>query len=338
MDWELVGGIAALLAICGGVYGVVRWLGNRQPRSVREMTVPKKLKEELTEAAEKWAEDREGMLFAMAFKVIRFFLGAEWAERKIKLQEKPDPFMFNEFDEESENRFTHMSRVVELAHFLYCLHTSTNFDAMLKRFTERPTKPCFYESEIASRFVEADYEVEIVVETGVKGDDFDFVARKNGCQINVEVTAKDDDTQISVLTIQNTLNDKRKQLPDDNPAVLYVIIPTAWTDNGEVAEAVFTEATDSFFAGSKRINAIVIWWERSFELDEGRVIARAFRPYLHPDPRHQIDDLSFLEPEERYPDLHGLGHILETHSDRDELKNELSQGELAWVPSFARDL
>lgn len=166
MSWELVNGIAALIAIGGGAYAAIRWLGNRQPRSVREMTVPKKLKEELTEAAEKWAEDRYGMLYCMAFRVIRFFLGAEWADRKIKLQEKPDPFMFNEFDEDSENRFTHMSRVTHLAHSLFCLQNSTNFDAMLMRFAKRSTRPCFYESEIASTFVEAGYKVEIVIETG----------------------------------------------------------------------------------------------------------------------------------------------------------------------------
>ncbi len=126
--------------------------------------------------------------------------------------------MFNEFDEDSENRFTHLTRVTHLAHALFCLQNCTNFDAMLKRFLERSTRSCFYKSDIASTFMEADYEVEIVVETGVRGDDFDFVARKKGCQINVEVTAKDDDTQISVSTIHNTLNDKRKQFPGDNPA------------------------------------------------------------------------------------------------------------------------
>lgn len=297
------------------------------------MIVPTKLTEELTEAAEKWGGDPHSMYYGMAVRVIRFYLGDEWVERKIILQEQPDPFMLNEFDERSENRFIHMTRVALLGDFLFRLRSSRNFEVLLKRLTDRPTKPCFYELEIANIFHEKGFSIEIVKETGTRGQDFDFIARTDGDQINVEVTAKED-VPMGDSTIKNTLFDKRNQLPNDNPAILYVIIPTAWTDDGPLIEDLARKSIEDFFTRSRRISVVVFYWERAFKIGEGRLMTSVFRHYVHPNPRHPVSDLSFLTPLETLHDPHTLQNTLDTHPDQTMLKKELAQR--AWVPSFVQ--
>lgn len=284
------------------------------------MCVPEQLADELIEAGERLEDDLLGLHYRMAFCIIRFYLGEPWATQKVRLQHEFDPFMLNEFDEGSDNRFTHQNRVTQLGDALFRLRNCTNFDVLCERFRSRDTKPCFTEAQIADSFANNGFQIEIVQETGVRGADFDFIAHGTCQDISVEVTAKEQ-APLTVAMVKNTLTEKRSQVPADRAAILYIIIPEEWAADAHVAETTFSEALGNFFEGSRRFNAVVLVWEATLALGEGRIFALTYRPYENPLSRHPIDDTSFLRPDHPRGDLNTLRRRIET--DNAGLKREL---------------
>ena len=134
------------------------------------------------------------------------------------------------------------------------------------------------------------------------------------------MTAKDP-AQLTVATIRNTLAGKRSQVPSDRAAILYIIIPEDWTEDARTAEATFSEALENFFRGSRRFNAVVLVWEATPVLDEGRIVAVTYHPFENPSPRHPIDDMSFLRRDHPRGDLNTLRNRISTDSEglREEL-------------------
>jgi hypothetical protein len=286
------------------------------------MDVPEQLANELIEAGESHADDLPGLHYRMAFCIIRFYLGEDWADQKVRLQHEFDPFMLNEFDEESDNRFTHQNRVEGLGDALFRLRNCSNFDVLCGRFRSRETKPCFTETQIANLVANSGFQVEIVEETGVRGADFDFIAHGACEDISIEVTAKEP-VPLTVATIRNTLQSKRDQVPADRAAILYIIIPEDWTEDANLAESIFSEAFENFFNGSRRFNAVVLVWVAALDIGEGRAFALTFRPYENKAPRHPIDDTSFLHDEHPIGDLNTVRERV--NNDSVKLKKELEE-------------
>ena len=76
-------------------------------------------------------------------------------------------------------------------------------------------------------FFEGGYEVRAKPEAGVRGEDFDFQGIKDGEAVNVEVTALTAKS-FSPQTVENALNQKRKQLPDTEASVIFCVLPESW--------------------------------------------------------------------------------------------------------------
>ncbi len=257
------------------------------------LVVPPELRVQLLDAKRTHSDDLHALVHAMAFRIVRFYLGEIGADANIRLQAEPNAFMLNEFDEQSDNRFVHMSRVMQLADALFRLSGCRGFDTLVARFRERDAKPCFYEANIANDFINGEFDIEIRKETGQRGSDFDFAARKARQTINVEVTAKDAEVP-SEGTFYNTLQYKRTQVPADAPAILYVFLPQTWSSNESAMKQATVAGTERFFRGSQRFNAVVIIWEIMQPLAEGMVVREVGHTFMHPNPRHKIDDASFL--------------------------------------------
>ena len=136
----------------------------------------------------------------------------------------------------------------------------------------------------------------------------------------------------TVATIKNTLTEKRSQVPADRAAILYIIIPEEWTADAHVAEKIVSEAVGNFFGRSRRFNAVVLVWEATIVLGEGRIFALTYRPYENPKPRYPIDDTSFLRPDHPRGDLSTLRRLIET--DSAGLKSELEDVTSEPHPAF----
>ncbi len=129
----------------------------------------------------------------------------------------------------------------------------------IKRFGEdkRTAQPGFLEAEIASFFVAEGFSVSIVKRSKKRGDDFEFIARKGATLFNVEVTAVNV-PKLSKATIKNRLNDKKDQVPSTAPALLFIILPEAWAEEGDALLGILASATSPVFHLSEAVQCCVL--------------------------------------------------------------------------------
>ncbi len=202
--------------------------------------------------------------------------------------------------ESDVRRIVHTHRTIRLADAVFTLLSGgvKGIDEMKNRFLSRPTKPCFIEAEIASMHVYNGFQVEIIKESGKRGEDFDLSAIKDGTAVSVEVTSKIDGP-LTVRTIKNTLHDKRSQVPADCPAVLYTHIPAEWMRHEAKSSDVLTEAVVEFIKRSKRFNIIVFVWEEVIPFMTGGFPILSMRACFNEMPRHRFEPRHLFEPQQR---------------------------------------
>jgi hypothetical protein len=292
------------------------------------------LMQELILVEEKTRGVRQLVEHGMANRIIYLIFGWDWYQRKIAFQSEPDEWMLNGNQEwlktiKVENdvrRIVYHHRVVRLGDALYTLIKGNveGGEVLKERFLKRSTKPCFIEAEIASLLVYNGFDVEIIKESGIRGEDFDLLATKDGITLSVEVTSKEDGP-LTDKTIKNTLHSKRKQVPPTRPAVLYLHIPAEWMNDEVGAQAEFNKAIDGFLRRSSRFNAIVLVWEMVIPFLDGGFTQMTMWPCYNNFPRHPFGGMQLFTPIKSVD-----GHIRLAHSFLDDLKiyqEKLRKGE-----------
>ena len=235
---------------------------------------------------------------AMASRLLCLYLGWDWYQRKIAFRDDPDEWMHNLRGDNSRfGRIMYNSRVNRLGDAVFTLLKANvkGLDALKQRFLIRPTKPCFFEAEIASLLAYNRFEVEVTTEHGIRGEDFDLVAARDGYTISVEVTAKDDGP-LTVQTILNTLKKKRTQVPSHRPAILYMRVPAEWMSDISAAQAIFTEAFVDFYKRSRRFNAVILVWEDLVPFLRGAFTRSTMWGCYNNSPRHPFPGTNLSEP------------------------------------------
>jgi hypothetical protein len=216
----------------------------------------------------------------------------------------------------------YISRVLAVADTLYALRGSVGFDVFCKRLRCQPVRASFFEAFAARMFTDLGYAITIRPETGVKGQDFDFVASKNGTTINCEVTTLTGAAH-SATTVGNALEQKRKQLPTDAPAIIFVIVPEAWFvgRNDEVVQLLRDDALQAYNR-SQRINSIVFLNEQhnDFGLPDRGNLGFVFDASLNLAARHQVPDLAAfidgtLHRPDVFPNEQQLAALANVHQD-----------------------
>ena len=240
----------------------------------------------------------------MSSLFLNIMLGEEWHNRCVALNNKPDPWMLNgnlawltahPVADPDMRRLNYEQRVIRLSDALFTLVGKVaGFERLRQRFLARNnTRASFAEAEIASLLVHNGCSVQIIGETGVRGQDFDLLVTVQGVSISVEVTSIQSGI-LSVRAIFNKLNDKRDQVPKNRPAVLYILVPESWMKNYQAAFLAFTEAITRFVRTSRRINIFVLVWESMKEAPGGGTLHRSLQPVFSKRPRWSIPDRAFL--------------------------------------------
>jgi hypothetical protein len=237
---------------------------------------------------EKHHSERQIIAVGLATHFLILVFGLEWVQRHISFRSSdPDEWMMNGDDawlaahpvENDFRRILHDHRTVRLADAMFTLLVNkvTGIDALRHRFRSNDMRSCFVEAEIASMLsCKNDFSVEIVEESGVKGRDFDLVVKSGGQEISVEITCKIPEIPTE-STVVNTLNQKRKQVPANRPAVLYMRVPSEWMRESNIYDTL-TRAIVKFAKRSQRFNAIILVWEDVTPFQTGALTAMSMRP------------------------------------------------------------
>jgi hypothetical protein len=225
-------------------------------------------------------------------------LGGDWASKYILPGNDPDPWLLNASIEwmnkhpieNDVRRVVHQNRIVRLANAFVTvlMYRVKNAELLRQRIQSRPDKKAtFMETEIASLLAYNGCDVEIIKESGQRGEDFDLLATVHGVAVSVEVTAITGG-ELSTQTILNKLHSKRDQVPNHRPAVLYLHVPAGWMIDERAADHAFTAATNNFMSRSKRIGMMVLVYEYVLPLANGGIPRMAIRPCYHNFPRHKV--------------------------------------------------
>jgi hypothetical protein len=242
----------------------------------------------------------------MARVFLNAALGDIWVGKRINFNDKPDAFMLNGNDAwlrahpvspPDMRRILYTSRVIRLSDALFTLIPKvTGFERLRQRFHKRKdTQALFGEALIASLLVHNGISVQIVGESGRRGEDFDLLATVRGVPVSVEVTAFQS-SKLSVRAILNKLNSKRDQVSPNRAAVLYLIVPDSWMANYNVAFLVFNQAIVRFMHRSRRFNAIVLIWDGIRAAEGGGFAHSHLQPVYNNRPRWRIPDRSVFGP------------------------------------------
>lgn len=232
---------------------------------------------------------------AMAARLLTLFFGYDWYQRKIAFREDPDAWMHNQKGDAGTNRILYERRVTQLGDCIFTLLKSQvkGLDALRNRFLTRETKPCYIEAEIASLLAYNGLQVEIIGESGIRGEDFDLAATKDGVTVSVEITAKEAGP-LTVQTLTNTLKSKRTQVPSNRPAVLYIRVPAEWDPSLPENHEIFNAAFNDFCRGSRRFNAIVMVWEEVLGFMGGAFTPMTMWACHNNNPRHPYPNVDLL--------------------------------------------
>jgi hypothetical protein len=189
----------------------------------------------------------------------------------------------------------HSGRVIMIGETLFLMRSTPGFAEFCRRLSGRDLRSSYFEIYAARMFFENGYEVGARPEAGVRGEDFDFYASRDGETVNVEVTALTPE-RFSPQNVENALHHKRKQLPDTEPAIVFCILPESWWSDTPIG-ADLAKLTKKFFGSTRRISAVVYVIEKHVEWEkDGEVGHLAMRHLclLHPNPRRSISSLSFF--------------------------------------------
>ncbi len=251
--------------------------------------VPARLTEYLREAAADF--DRESFYYFVAAYVSLFYLGKNFTD------EKTSDFLSIRKTTRGTIWWGHMGRVIIIGESIFLMRSAPGFSEFCRRLSGRDLRSTYFEIYAARMFFEGGYEVGARPEVGVRGEDFDFYAVRNGETVNVEVTALTPG-QFSSQNVQNALNHKRKQLPDTDPAIIFCILPESWSETAMGPS--LGRLTTQFFGSTRRVSAVVYVIEKHVEWEEDGKIGHLSMQHLcllHPNARRPTSSLSFFNCE-----------------------------------------
>lgn len=218
--------------------------------------------------------------FAAAGFLIMHYVGPEL------LKPTSDPFMrFNEVDP-SGRRWQFPVRLVQAAELLFGLRRHPGFSEICRRLRNRDLQSAYFELAAASMFRLHGFEIDARPEKSKRGVDFDFIALRGAVKVNAETTSLRPKV-FSPNTLANALNHKRKQLPSDAPAVIFVFRPHEWEEQVADLEEELSAVVSRFFRGSKRVNYVFVCYEQFIAVPQlGGYLTVGSGIWAHPDPRH----------------------------------------------------
>ncbi|MFH1345222.1 MAG: hypothetical protein ABIL01_29060 [Pseudomonadota bacterium] len=248
--------------------------------------VPKHLTDYLRDAAADF--DRESFYYFAAAYLSLYYLKKNFTD------EKTSDFLNIRTTVRGGIWWGHSGRVIIIGETLFLMRSAPGFDEFCRRLCGRDLRSTYFEVYAARMFFEGGYEVGARPEAGVRGEDFDFYATRNGETVNVEVTALTPET-FSIQTVENALQHKRKQLPDTDPAVIFCILPESWSETP--MGVALGNLTKKFFVKTRRISAVVYVIEKHVEWEKDGKVGHLSMQHIclvNPNPRRPIGSLSFF--------------------------------------------
>ncbi|MFM5975493.1 MAG: hypothetical protein ACKPCG_22480 [Dolichospermum sp.] len=196
-----------------------------------------------------------GLELGLAHSVIINTLGGDFYIKECTSYGDKQKFFRNKAD----------TRIIHLAHMLWCLRIYSGFQEFLERNRKVDFESAYYEVTAAHWFSRVAESICFVIPTGVKGSDFDIKVNKflSYDFLYVEVKARQQ-AFTNKNQIQDLFNKARKQLPENGNGVIFCKLELS----EKLKQEDFIHAAQSCLKTSNRISFIVFCWDAWTFLEE----------------------------------------------------------------------
>jgi hypothetical protein len=214
---------------------------------------------------DEWAKS-----YYLSMAVLKHFLGEEWVKNYTEPGEgnrgflQPDP---TDFDRMQIKFF----RSIDLAELLFNLQNIEGFDSCLGRLRGGDIEPTLAELDAARMLYINDHLFWFVEPEGEDGNNFDFRLILPGIGIaNLETKCNIERQDISIVTIKNSLNKARSQLPPKEKGIIFIKLPAQWIDKPDFSRQSAQLATH-FMRGTDRVVSVK-YYAAPMDFVNGRII------------------------------------------------------------------
>ena len=218
---------------------------------------------------------------ALGTAVVRGFLGADWLEKHVIPDSSKSGFFT--IDESGPHR-REMSffRVIDLAEVLYNLQNIPGFDECIQRMREGNIEGTFAELDFGRMLFLNAVPFRFVVPRGTTGADYDIeVLYPNNVVACADAKCKIETTKFSEKSIRHTLNKARKQLPNNEPGIVFVKVPAKWTVDPVLSRSAIDVARD-FLRGTRRVVSVKFYGSPITYTDNVMKVQHAYKEISNP--------------------------------------------------------
>ena len=244
--------------------------------------------------------------FSLATNILREAMGDDWCQKH----------MFNAANGRSQlpvvgldgaDAIKAQARAVQLGELIYNLQVVPGFHVWVRGMANRDLNAVIAEAEAAKLLATSNMRLQFAPPQGRKGSDYEMdVELPSGDIASCEVKSKRGHTQLSGRTLLKSLKKAVHQIPATRPGIILLKLPEAWIKDGPRLEGAVDYAVKRLFRDSRRVIAVVFFWQRWNELSNGtQAQLWQFREYINENSRfyteenaHIIRD-AIMQPQEK---------------------------------------
>ena len=237
-------------------------------------------------------EEPGRLMFTLAVKIIRHYLGQQWYEEHIfqdSGQTRPPGFLRMNFSRGFEGERVNARRL-DLAETLFNLQHIEGFDDRVDQLRRGDIESTIAELDLARFLYVHDVAFKFVVPVGERGEDFDFaVSYDDGREACVDAKCRLEATEVRAETIRNSLNKARQNnLPANRPGIIFVKVPPRWLEDHSVRDATH-EVVKGFLRNSGRVVSVILYAIAVSAMSEGALVLMRHRFDELPNPSHRFE-------------------------------------------------
>ncbi len=219
-------------------------------------------------------------MFGLSIAVLRNFLGNDWTNENVfKMHSNVSKRhragrRYLKIEEiVPQNQFRYQHRVILLAELLFNLQEIRGVEKRIESIRTGNLEATFAELEFAGHIKQAGLNFLFVMTSGVKGQDYDIdILLTSSRSVHCELKAKAEQHQLNETSIYHTLDTSRKQLPPNQPGIVFLKIPEEWIGQTKL-KSILQENLQKFFRQTNRVVAVVLHWEQWLFRRDVRAVA-----------------------------------------------------------------
>jgi hypothetical protein len=238
--------------------------------------------------------DFSARAYFLALAVAKHFFGEPWVLEHLRPDPEARGFLQIKEGLPPNKTAVQQFRVIDLGEMLFNLQHIYGFDGCVERMKNGSIEPTLAELDAAKMLFINDQRFWFVTPSGQIGNDFDFIVLFPDARLApLETKCNLETEDVNFSTIKNALDHARKQLPKDEPGIIFVKLPMKWLSD-PTFEAKSIDVGRRFLAGTGRVASVVFYISMFYYANGILSQGIRFKEIPNPKPRFGGADWQLL--------------------------------------------